>query len=145
MRVLGIDFGDRNIGLSLSDRLRLTAQPLGTYVLGVEKENLKYFRDLISQHEVGEIVIGLPLRMDGSLGTRAQKTQEFASWMKKFLDIPITLWDERLTTVQAESILREQNIKGIRKKTLEHQVSATLILANYLEAKRNNGHDPQSH
>ena len=136
MRILGLDFGDRNIGLALSDPLGLTAQPLGQYVLGEEAENKKYFTELIRKHEVGEIVIGFPLRMDGSSGTRAQKTKEFAAWLEKAAGCPVIFWDERLTTQQALSIMQEQKINWKTKKKVEHQISAALILQSYLDHRR---------
>lgn len=136
MRILGLDFGDRNIGLALSDPLGLTAQPLGQYVLGEEAENKKYFTELIRKHEVGEIVIGFPLRLDGSSGTRAQKTKEFAAWLEKTVGCLVVFWDERLTTQQASSIMREQKINWKTKKKVEHQISASLILQSYLDHRR---------
>jgi len=143
MRILGIDFGDRNIGLALSDRLLFTAQPFGTYRLAGEKENAAYFRELVAQQEVGEIVVGLPLRMDGSSGTRADKTREFAAWLEKTVGRPVSFWDERLTTFQARGIMNEQRVKTRAKKGVEHQISATIILLGYLERKRSDSHAPQ--
>ena len=140
MRVLGIDFGDRTIGLALSDALRLTAQPFGTYKpQGREEEDRRFFRDLVARHDVGEIVIGLPLRMDGTAGTRAEKTRQFGAWLERAVGLPIHFWDERLTTREALSVLREQNVHGPRRKAAEDQVSAVIILAAYLERKRSEG------
>jgi putative Holliday junction resolvase len=136
MRVLGIDFGDRHIGLAVSDGLRLTAQPLETYrIKAGEEDNKRYFLDLVKKYEVGEIVLGNPLRMDGSAGTRAQKTREFADWLKSVVGIPIVLWDERLTSREAQNILHYQKIKRKDQKALEDQVSAAIILSSYLEQK----------
>ena len=140
MRILGIDFGDRTIGLALSDALRLTAQPFGTYRLeGREEDDRRFFRDLVARHDVGEIVVGLPLRMDGTAGTRAEKTRQFGAWLERTVGLPVLFWDERLTTREALSVLREQNVRGARKKAAEDQVSAVIILSAYLERKRNEG------
>ncbi|MFO7732124.1 MAG: Holliday junction resolvase RuvX [Candidatus Aminicenantes bacterium] len=137
MRILGIDHGDRHVGLALSDPLLITAQPLRTYELtGHEKTDRVYFQELVSRHEVGEIVIGDPLRMDGTSGTRVEKTRLFAAWLKKAVGKPIFFMDERLTTKQAGHILREENIRGRKKKSREDQVSAVIILSTYLEQKR---------
>jgi putative Holliday junction resolvase len=144
MRILGIDYGDVHLGLAVSDRLLITAQPLGKYQLKSKQEDRKYFQDLIAQHEIGKIVIGLPLRMDGTPGTRVKKTEEFAEWMKAFLDIPIIFWDERLTTKQALGILQAQRAKPSEKKRLKEQISATLILASYLESIRDESHGAQN-
>ena len=141
MRVLGIDFGDRNIGLAVSDKLLITAQGLGRYLLKSKEEDKKYFKELVLKYEIGEIVIGLPLRMNGSPGTRVERTKEFASWLEKTLQLPIIFWDERLTTKQALRILSQQKIKNKRKKKiLKDQISASVILSSYLESKRAKNH-----
>ncbi len=141
MRVLGIDFGDRNIGLAVSDKLLITAQGLGRYLLKSKEEDKKYFKELVLKYEIGKIVIGLPLRMNGSPGTRVEKTKEFASWLEKTLQLPIIFWDERLTTKQALRILSQEKIKNKRKKKiLKDQISASIILSSYLESKRIKNH-----
>ncbi len=141
MRILGIDYGDRHIGLALSDPLHITAQPLGSYALtGRDKADRKFFQDLVARHEVSEIVLGNPLRMDGSPGTRTQKTMEFAAWLEKAVGKPITLVDERLTTQEALHILQEGKLRGKKKKEWEDQISAVIILSSYLERKRNDSH-----
>lgn len=141
MRVLGIDFGDRNIGLAVSDKLLITAQGLGRYLLKSKEEDKKYFKELALKYKIGEIVIGLPLRMNGSPGTRVERTKEFASWLEKTLQLPIIFWDERLTTKQALRILSQQKIKNKRKKKiLKDQISASIILSSYLESKRAKNH-----
>ena len=143
MRILGLDHGDRHIGLALSDPLMLTAQPLGHYVLRGESENRKYFRDLVNRHEVGGIVVGFPLRMDGSPGTRVEKTRDFASWLGSVCGLTVEFWDERLTTQQAVGIMQEQRVRSRDKKRVEHQISAALILQGYLDHRRLQGHAPQ--
>jgi putative Holliday junction resolvase len=144
MRVLGIDYGDRHIGLALSDALLLTAQPYGTYKLtGRQDADRKFFRELVSRYDVQEIVIGEPLRMDGSSGTRAEKTRQFAAWLEKAVQRPIFFLDERLTTREALQVLRDQNVRGREKKQREDQVAAVIILSTYLERKRGDPHVPQ--
>jgi putative Holliday junction resolvase len=136
LRILGIDYGDRKIGLAISDRLGLTAQPLQIYRSKNRREDEKFFRHLVSEYEITEVVVGFPLRMDGSTGTRGQKTQEFANWLETILDLPIFLWDERLTTVQAQKILSMRKIAPRVKKEIEDQVSAVIILSTYLENRK---------
>jgi putative Holliday junction resolvase len=136
MRVLGIDLGDRNIGIAVSDKLLITAQALDRYQVKSKDEDKKYFKELVEKYEIVKIVVGLPLRMDGSIGTQAEKTKIFAHWLEKTLRLPVVFWDERLTTVQALKILSQQKIKIKRKKILKDQISATLILSSYLESKR---------
>jgi len=137
MRILGIDYGDRHIGLALSDPLLITAQPLGTYELtGRENVDRQHFRDLVAKHDVGEIVVGDPLRMDGSSGTRAAKTRVFAAWLGEAVGKPIVFMDERLTTRQALNVLQDEKLRGKKKKEWEDQIAAVIILSTYLEQKR---------
>jgi putative Holliday junction resolvase len=136
LRILGIDYGDRKIGLALSDRLGFTAQPLQSYRLKNKTEDEKFFKNLAIEYEITEVVVGFPLRMDGSTGTRGQKTQEFARWLEKILNLPIFLWDERLTTKQAQRILSTRRISPHKKKELEDQISAVIILSTYLENRK---------
>jgi putative Holliday junction resolvase len=133
LRILGIDYGDRKIGLALSDRLGFTAQPLQSYRLKNKIEDEKFFKKLAAEYEITEVVVGFPLRMDGSTGTRGQKTQEFARWLEQILNLPIFLWDERLTTKQAQRILSTRRMAPRAKKELEDQISAVIILSTYLE------------
>ena len=143
MRVLGIDHGDRNIGLALSDPLLLTAQPLGLYVLRGQPENEKYFSELVKRHEVGRIVLGFPLRMDGSAGTRVDKTRAFAAWLASFAGAPVDYWDERLTTHQALGLIHEQKVRQKSKKAVLNQISAALILQGYLDSRRGHADGPE--
>lgn len=135
MRVLGVDFGDRKIGLAVSDRLQITAQPLTIYRRKTEQEDGDYFKRLVLDYEITEVIVGLPLRMDGSSGTRAEKTRDFVRWLERLLDLPVRLWDERLTTKQANQILSRQKMSHKAKKDAEDQVSAMIILSAYLESK----------
>ncbi len=140
MRILGIDYGDKYIGLAISDPLQLTAQALERYILKGKEQDKSYFQQLVKKFSIGEIVVGLPLLMDGREGTRVERTREFAAWLEKTLKIPVILWDERLSTKEALSILREQGISSRKGKQYENQVSASLILSSYLENKRRQLH-----
>jgi len=140
LRILGIDFGDSKIGLAVSDLLGITAQPLTSYRRSNKKEDAKFFKQVASEYGIEEVIVGLPLRMDGSAGTRAEKTREFASWLEQILNLPVRLWDERLTTKQANTILREQKLGPRARKSIEDQVSAVIILSTYLESRRTGSH-----
>lgn len=145
MRILGVDFGDRHVGLALSDPLLITAQPLETYrMTGREDVDRRWFQDLVARYDVGEIVVGEPLRMDGSSGTRAAKTRAFAAWLERAVGRPVRFLDERLTTRQAGQIIREERLRGPEKKRREDQVSAVIILSTYLEKRRGSEHAPES-
>ncbi len=141
MRVLGIDHGDKRVGLAVTDLLRITAQAIGFYELKNKKEDLGYFKSLVAEYQIKEIVVGLPLMMDGTKGTQAQKAEEFGEWLRRSLDLPVAFWDERLTTRQAFSILREQNIKHKAGKKYKDQLSASIMLSSYLEHKRSESHE----
>ena len=144
MRILGVDYGDRNVGLALSDSLGFTAQPLMTYrMTDREAEDRAFFETLIRKHEVGRIVLGFPLRMDGSAGTRVDKTRAFAAWLASFAGAPVDYWDERLTTHQALGLIHEQKVRQKSKKAVLNQISAALILQGYLDSRRGHADGPE--
>ena len=141
MKILGVDHGDRRIGLAVSDVLQITAQAIGLYQVTSEKADKEYFTQLVTDYNIERIVLGLPLRMDGTSGHRVEKTKAFAKWLEGFLDAPIIYWDERLTTKQAMRILNNGNVKGKAKKKFKDQISAVIILSSYMESKRENSYD----
>lgn len=144
MRTLGVDYGDRHIGLALSDPLGMIAQPLETYSLKNPKADAAYFRRLVERHDIGLIVIGLPLRMDGTPGTRVEKTRGFADWLHGCTGRPVAYWDERLTTHQATAIMQEQNVRIGDRRSVVNQISAALILQAYLDRQTTDAPDPAS-
>lgn len=133
-RVLGIDYGDRRIGLALSDELGLTAQPLRP--ITTDAGHLDELVTLCQERSVERVVVGLPLSMDGSVGTRARVTLEFANALRAKLDIPVETWDERLTTRQAERSLWGRGLSHKRRRARRDTVAAQLILQSYLDAHR---------
>jgi putative Holliday junction resolvase len=142
MRTLGVDYGDRTLGLAMTDPMGIAAHPFASYRLKAKDEdNRRYFRELVERYQIAEIVIGIPLRMDGSSGTRAEKTREFAVWLEETAGRPIIFWDERLTTREALAVLRRQNVRSESQKGLKDQVAAAIILSAYIESKRAS-HDP---
>jgi putative Holliday junction resolvase len=136
MRILGIDYGDKNIGLAVSDLLGITAQGLGLYRQKSSAQDLAYFRGLVEEYGIERIVVGLPLRMDGTQGSRAEKTREFAERLGTALGLPVVFWDERLTTKEALGVLREQKASRDKRKVMKDQIAAVLILSSYLESER---------
>jgi putative Holliday junction resolvase len=137
MRILGIDYGDRHVGLAVSDPLQVAAQPLGTYLLSKnDAENRDYFREVVRKQDIGEIVVGLPLRMDGTSGTRAEATRVFARWLEEAVGRQVSFWDERLTTHQALGIMREQKVKLKARRSVVNQIAAVLILQGFLDRRR---------
>lgn len=134
MRVMGIDYGDRNIGVAVSDAFRWTAQGLTTVEKRRDGGELDRIAELAKEHEVSEIVVGLPKNMNGSVGPRGEICIEFAEQIRQKLEIPVHLWDERLTTVAAERTLLEADVSRKKRKQVIDKMAATLILQNYLDS-----------
>ncbi len=136
MRILGIDFGLRYIGLAISDELGIVARALGKYERKDEEAEREFFRNLINQWEISEIVIGNPLHMDGRISESSKKCKEFADWIKENFFLEPILWDERLTTVQAEKVLKESGLTRKKRKEVIDKISAVIILQSYLDSRR---------
>jgi len=138
MRILGIDYGDKRIGVAISDPLGLTAQ--GVAVIGKRdtfEEDIREIKKIIKKYEgVDEILIGLPIKMSGELGIQAEKVQKFQEALKSAFKIPINTWDERLTTVQAERMLSEAGLSFKKRRKVVDKSAATYILQSYLDSKR---------
>jgi len=134
MRMMGIDYGDRRIGVAVTDLLGITAQGVATVQnRGAEKVKAE-FEKLLGEYTPEKIVLGLPKNMDGTLGFRAEATYEFAELLKELTDKEIIFWDERLTTVSAAHILNETNTRGKDRKKVIDTVSACIILENYMNS-----------
>jgi len=136
MTVLAIDYGRIRLGLAVSDVEEIVAQPLPQLHRHPNRRMVTELRQLITERDVGEIVVGLPRNMDGSLGEMAQEVLRFAQRLQADFRLPIETFDERLTSVEAERALREANAPRRRRKQLRDSVSAVLILQGYLEARR---------
>lgn len=139
MRRLGIDPGQRRVGLALSDDEGELASPFKTLQRESDAGLLAALTSAIHAHEVGEVVLGLPLRMDGREGPEAKRARKLAAAISAASGVPVVLWDERLTTVSAERELRGVGMRGARKKALLDQAAATLLLQSYLDAQRGHG------
>ncbi|KKM09252.1 Holliday junction resolvase [Clostridiales bacterium PH28_bin88] len=136
MRLMGLDIGDKTIGVALSDPLGWTAQGLTTLRRGEEVvEDITRLRGLISDYQVEEVVVGLPKNMDGSLGPQAQKVLEFVSLLRETLPQPIHLWDERLSTVAAERVLLDADLSRRRRKQVIDKMAAVMILQGFLDSR----------
>ena len=135
MRILGLDVGERRIGVALSDPLGLTAQRLTTVERHGPRQDALAIARLAQEHEAQGLVVGLPLTMRGELGEQAKKVTEFVESLKPRLTCPIHLMDERLTTAQSQRALLETDTSRRRRKALIDQLSAQLILQAYLDAK----------
>ena len=135
MRVLGLDVGDRRIGVALSDALGLTAQPLIVLTRQDAARDLEAVRALVEQHEVERVVVGLPLTLRGAQGPQAKKVASFADILRRRLPVPIQLVDERLTSVQGERALIAMGSSRRKRKQVIDQVAAQLILQQFLDTQ----------
>ncbi|WP_338555340.1 Holliday junction resolvase RuvX [Paenibacillus sp. KS-LC4] len=135
MRTMGLDYGDRNIGVAVSDPFGWTAQ--GVEVVKKRRDNgeLERLAEIVQQYEVSEIVLGLPKNMNNTIGPRGEISIEFAEQLRQKLHLPVHLWDERLTTVAAERTLIEADVSRKKRKLVVDKMAATLILQNYLDSK----------
>jgi len=138
MRILGLDFGERTVGVAISDELFLTAQPLET-IFRKEENKLRRtcarIEELIAEYQVTEIVIGLPLHMDDSVSLRSEKCVEFQQMVARRTGLPVFMQDERLTTVEAEEVLDEMGVPRREQKAYIDKIAASFILQDYLNQK----------
>ena len=135
MRILALDVGDVRIGVAVSDPLKIIAQGLTSIKRVDIKEDTKAIRHLVSQHEVEKVVVGLPKMMDGEIGIQAQKVLSFVESLQTEIDVPVVLWDERLTTLAANRVLIEADMSRRKRKKVVDKVAATLILQGYLDSR----------
>ncbi|MEK9901812.1 MAG: Holliday junction resolvase RuvX [Rhodospirillaceae bacterium] len=139
-RLLGLDLGTKTIGLALSDSMLSVASPLETLRRTKFTADAEALLALIAEREIGGLVLGLPRNMDGSEGPRAQSTRAFANNMAGTTDLPITFWDERLTTAEAERVLIDQaDMNRKRRGEVIDKMAASIILQNFLDFLRNSG------
>lgn len=135
MRILGIDLGEKRIGISISDELGITAQGLPTINSVNEVEDLKNLKEIIDQYKVEKIILGLPKNMNGTLGTQAKKALSFAQKLKENYQLPVELEDERLTTTRAEKLLIEADRSRKKRKKVIDKMSAMIILQSFLDRR----------
>ena len=137
-RVLGLDIGDRRIGLAVSDELGLTAQGLNTLERRNKRMDIAALQAIITTYAIARIVVGMPRNMDGSYGERAAVTERFAQTLEAVCHLPCIRWDERLSTRQAERLLIEANQRRSKRKAVRDKIAAQLILQSYLDYQRLN-------
>ena len=139
MKIMAIDYGDAHTGVAISDRT-LTLCGFSTVVTAYRPEAvIEQLQKLIAEHEVTELVLGHPLNMDGSRGPRAEKAEEFAERLRAATELPVTLWDERRTTIDAHNILAGNGKRAKERKKTVDAVAASLMLEGYLTYKKRNG------
>ena len=136
MRILGLDYGSKTVGVAVSDPLGLTAQRLDTIWRKQEnklRQTLARIEELISEYQVERIVLGYPKNMNNTIGERAVKSLEFKEKLEKRTGLPVVMWDERLTTAEAERTLMETGVRRENRKQYLDQMAAVLILQGYLD------------
>ena len=138
MRIMGLDFGSKTVGVAVSDSLLMTAQ--GVEIIRRKEENklrqtLARIEELIVEYEVGEIVLGLPKNMNATEGIRVELTLEFKDKLERRTGLPVHMWDERLTTVAADKTMMEAGIRRANRKEYVDMIAASLILQGYLDRR----------
>ena len=135
-RIMGLDIGDKTIGVAVSDLMGLTAQGVTTIKRVGKKKDIEAIKQIIAEKQVNKIVSGLPKNMNGTVGPQGEKVQKFCELLKEETNLPIEFWDERLSTVAAERSLIEGNVRRENRKTVIDMLAAVIILQGYLDLKR---------
>jgi putative holliday junction resolvase len=136
MRVMGLDVGDKTIGIAISDALLMTAQSRPTLRRSNLDLDMRHLRDLAAANDVHQVVVGNPLHMSGDESPQSQKVAQFARKLSKTLGLPVDLWDERLTSFAAEQHLEEMGLKWRQRRRHVDKIAAMLILQSYLDSRR---------
>jgi len=134
-RILALDHGTKRIGVALSDELGWTAQPLETFERRTLDRDIAHILDLVRIHDVGQVLLGLPLRLNGEEGPAVQAVHEFVACLGESLPVPIVTWDERMTTKAAEELLIAADVSRKKRKGVVDRVAAAILLQSYLEAQ----------
>jgi putative holliday junction resolvase len=135
MRVLGLDVGTKTIGLAVSDPLGITAQGLETLRRKNKRSDFEQLEKLIRQYEIGELVVGYPLALSGTEGKQGERMRGFAEELRQRFHLPVHLWDERLTSAQANRLLREMEVSIERRRRAVDRMAAVLILQSWMDQK----------
>lgn len=134
-RIMGLDVGDKTIGVAISDLLQMTAQGITTIKRESKEKDYKALEELITEHNIKKVVVGLPKNMNGTLGPQGEKTIKFAEKLKNKYKVEIIYEDERLTTMAAEKMLISGDVRRDKRKAVIDKVAATFILQTYLDRK----------
>ena len=135
-RILALDVGSRTIGLAVSDPLGITAQGLETIRRKNRRTDFALLDKVVERYKVKQIVVGYPLRLSGATGTQSEKMTAFAEQLRQRYELPVHLWDERLTTAEAQRLLRESEMSTKRRGQVVDQLAAVLILQSFMENRR---------
>jgi putative Holliday junction resolvase len=133
-RLLGVDYGSVRIGLAVSDAERRLASPLAVYERQGRERDAEYFRTLAEAEEIAALVVGLPMHCDGREGAKAAEARAFGAWLAEMTGMPLRFWDERFSTVEAESALWQAGLTHKKRKRRRDSVAAQILLQEYLDA-----------
>ena len=137
MRILALDVGDRRIGVAISDELNISAHSLMTLDRRDQRKEAEQIIELIKDYNVEEVVVGMPVMMDGSVGIQAEKVSKFVDELKKVIDIPINYFDERLSTKLIEKTLIDADLSRGKRRKIIDKLSAVIILQDYMSSRAN--------
>lgn len=138
MRIMGLDYGSKTVGVAVCDPLGITAQTVETITRKDEnklRQTCARIEELIKEYEIEEIVLGYPKNMNNTAGERAEKTEVFKAMLERRTGKPVILWDERLTTIAAERVLMESGVRRENRKAVVDKIAAVLILQGYLDSR----------
>ncbi len=141
-RLLGVDYGTVRVGLSISDAERRLASPLAVRARATPERDAVYFRALVEEEQVGGLVIGLPVHLNGREGQKAREARAFGTWLAEKTGLPFVFWDERFSTVEAESALWQAGLTHKQRKARRDRVAAQILLQAYLDAGCPEGSTP---
>ena len=139
MRILGIDYGDKRIGLAVSDEMGITARGIAVLERTSRKADLEAIAAAAAEHGVAAVVVGYPLRLDGSAGIQCEKVDRFIAALKDAIPLPVVAWDETLSTKEAEGLMREAGVKRKKQRGMVDRIAAAIILQDYLNRKSRRG------
>lgn len=135
MRLLGIDYGMKRIGIALSDPDGVMTHPLETIVVRPDGAHIEAIRKIADAYQVEKVVVGLPYNMNGTLGTSGDEVLRWGRHLEEVLGLPVVFWDERLTTSEAHDFLLGLKVKGRKRKTIVDKIAASIILKGYLDSE----------
>jgi putative Holliday junction resolvase len=141
MRTMGLDIGSRRIGVAISDELGITAQGLKTISRTSKEGDFEEIRKIISEFQIGKIVVGLPKNMNGTLGKQAEIVLQWVRDLIEEVTLPVETWDERLSTVEASKVLLEADVSRRKRKKAVDKLAAVIILQGYMDRSKNSDND----
>ena len=136
MRVMGIDYGTKRIGVAISDPFCTMAHPIDIVKVKADGSHMEDLKKIVREYEITKIVVGLPYNMDGTIGTSGEKVIAWSEQLGIVLGLPVVLWDERLTTSQAHDFLLGLNVRGKKRKHIVDKIAAGIILKDYLDSEK---------